>query len=68
VQQQRASKEDRLDAHLGAPRAQAPVRHGQNRSTPVDLGISSTVASAILLAWGIKNLDTVSPWDPQKIT
>jgi hypothetical protein len=31
-------------------------------------GISSTVASAILHAWGIKNLDTASPWDAQNIT
>jgi hypothetical protein len=26
------------------------------------------VVSTILRAWGIKNLDTTSPWDPQSIT
>jgi hypothetical protein len=26
------------------------------------------VGQVILRAWGIKNLDTVSPWDPQNIT
>jgi hypothetical protein len=31
-------------------------------------GISSSVESMILHAWGIGNLDTVSPWDPQNIT
>jgi hypothetical protein len=31
-------------------------------------GISSTVASAILHAWGFRNLDYVSPWDPKNTT
>jgi hypothetical protein len=30
--------------------------------------ISSSMGQVILRAWGIKNLDTVSPWDPQNIT
>jgi hypothetical protein len=30
-------------------------------------GISSTVVSVIIRAWGIKTLDTTSSWDPQNI-
>jgi hypothetical protein len=68
VQQKRSSKEDRLGACLGAPGAQAPVHCGQNRNAQLIWGISSMVASVILRTWGLGNLDTVSPWDPQNIT
>jgi hypothetical protein len=31
-------------------------------------GISSRVVSVILRTWGIRNLDTASPWDPRTTT